>query len=89
MFRNSRGGYLTLACPCNTTITIPIGPDTIEAGSGTAAPTMLTVPDMVVNGVAESSVPPLKSKFYSSFILSISSFIVSTTYCPNLARVRL
>jgi hypothetical protein len=34
----------------------------IEAGSGTVAATMFTVPDVLVNGVAESSVPLLKPK---------------------------
>jgi hypothetical protein len=34
----------------------------IEAGSGIAAPTIFTVPDVLVNGVAESSLPLLKSK---------------------------
>jgi len=34
----------------------------IEAGSGTPAPTIFTVPDVLVNEVAESSLPLLKSK---------------------------
>ena len=34
----------------------------IEAGSGTPAPTIFTVPDVLVSEVAESSVPVLKSK---------------------------
>jgi hypothetical protein len=50
-------------------ISAAVSPETIEAGSGMVALEIITVPDVLVNGVAESAVPLLKSKFYSSFIL--------------------
>lgn len=43
-------------------------PETIEAGSGTAEATIVTVPIVLVNGVAESSPPVSKSKLSKKVI---------------------